>query len=353
MSGIDITEVDIDIVLTSLPSVGLLAAASSHTDDSATRALEEFGQSPRALSILRRMGYLIYCGGEWEMEKGLRAAVMSEAIENNRTHWNEWQHYYFRVAEDGGGVEQPFYMSSGIGLAYHGAEVNIDTGLNYYREVSHINSLAISNCALNLATEQTRRGLLDTSNSTLIFLRGMTYYRMGRDAEGIRLLRQLVNSSEPSREVAVAQHLVGHWDCTNSKGGGTSAAQSLMRASHKNAAKRNDKQHLSQVKHSMGVCMLKTKSPKLYDSAIRLLEQSLVLADELGDEWGRAMILHSLGRGLLKRRHSRGRARECLEESLRIGESLGYMGHVNLVRATLRSCSGGKSSRKSNSNRKV
>lgn len=325
-----------------VPEVILLSAADSHTDQSALLAMKEFNLRASSMTILHEMGLTEGSGVEWRVAPELRAAAIDFGMEQRPSFWKSAHEHYFRVSAGEVRPERPAYMNWGLGSAYHGVELDKAVGLANYRSIAHVESLALTLSSLRLSEEQTARGLIDKDDPALIFLRGMAHYRMDDLGQAIPLLRRIANLDEPSKEVAVAKHLVGRFDCLRSnKGSSTKGPQSMLRESHKSAAKRSDKPHLAQVKHTMAVCMLHTSQTGLANPAIRQLQQSLSLTRELGDVWGEAMVLHTLGQALtgLKGRHEE--AIEALKRSLEIGEDLGYMDHVDKVQDSLRRVSGG------------
>lgn len=320
--------------LAHLPELALLSAASSLTDDLASSAMAEFGFASDAVQVLLGLGLAVEAGGEWRVRPDLRSEAILYATSSASELWRDAHRYYFGIASESPADATPLYLKSGPGLAYHASEFDPQLGLEGYRLVAHIDSLATSLTSVRLAEEQSRRGVIDQESPTLVFLRGMTLYRMGRLSEAIDILRQIAALNEGTREVAVAQHLVGHWDCIRSSAGDPESARKLLKDSHKNAVKRHDMQHLAHVKHSMALCILKS-SPTRQGTAIRLLRQSLQLVRDSGDTWGEAKVLHSLGQALSGTPTGSSEARDLLTSSLSIGQQLGYLRHVRSVEESL------------------
>lgn len=328
--------------LARIPGIALLAAARAHTEGSALRVLSEFGYDMRLFDFLKQFGYLWRAGHEWTIDQELRKAVESISSDVELTIWREAHSYYFDVANHQESYsDQPAYIAYGPGSAYHGTELDPVLGAEGYKTVAHVDSLAVSLEAMRLATEQGRRGLIDLSSSDLRFLRGMTYYRMGRMHEAIDVLRPISKEVSATREVSVAQHLVAVWDCKRGSERDSSNAPELFRASLKIASIRGDVQHQSHVLHSMAICMLERKDRDYY-TILDLLEKSLKLNGQLDDEWGRAKILHSLGQVLGQRRSNRDRALAALNESVSIGKRLGYQEHVSKVLESISRAKAGK-----------
>jgi len=163
----------------------------------------------------------------------------------------------------------------------------------------------------------------------------MTYYRSQRQREAVELFRLFIAEDDGSRDVAIAQHLVAHWECQHGSSEDAAKSGTLFRKSLKSGVIRGDKWHQAQVKHSMALCIAKQR-PKAVAEAIELLESSLALLADSGDEWGRAKVLHSLGQILTAVPRDHKRARSYLEESRAIGLKLGYRRHVRLVEGSLR-----------------
>lgn len=321
--------------LAKVPEVILLAAANSHTDASALRALSEFKLDNRILDLLKRCGYVWRAGNEWNIDSNLRMAVQEFAARSEPEIWRDAHSYYLSLTNrSDDSSDEPAYLRYGPGYAYHGTELDPRLGVEGYKAVAHVDSLAVSLEAFKLSLEQGDRGLLDLGSLDLLFLRAMTFYRMGRMHESIEILRRISHEDALTREVAVAQHLVAYWDCRRGDSRNIENTAALFKSSLKNAVLRNDVQHQSHVKHSMAVCMLERNEPN-HDLIIKLLKSSLELNTNLKDEWGRAKILHTLGQALGQGTRSRGMALDALKESRLIGIRLGYQLHVAKVDETI------------------
>lgn len=315
------------------PEVMVLAAASSQTDTSAMRALATFGFGESILEPLAAFGFITRSANEWQIERGLRGRVLSE-VTRHEALWRDANLHYLQYAgSPAEGV--PAYLASGPGFAYHSTEVDPETGVQNYSEVAEIESLAANLQGLTLATEQQSRGLIQSDSPDLRFLRAMTYYRSHRQQEAIGLLRELVHLDNGSRDVAIAQHLVAHWDCQNGTEEDARASRALFRRSLRNSLEREDGWHQAQVKHSLALCIAKWR-PKDRQQAIELLESSLDLLTRENDTWGRAKVLHSLGQILTAYPVEYQRAMAALDESRDLGIALGYQGHVSRVDDSLR-----------------
>lgn len=315
------------------PEVVVLAAASSQTDTSATRALNAFGFGESILEPLAAFGFITRSANEWQIERGLRGRVLA-AVPSHAALWREANLHYLQYAGSSAkGV--PAYLASGPGFAYHSTEVDPETGVRNYSEVAEIESLAANLQGLTLATEQQTRGLIESNSPDLRFLRAMTYYRSHRQQEAIELLRELVHLDDGSRDVAIAQHLVAHWDCQNGTEQDARASRLLFRRSLRNSMGREDAWHQAQVKHSLALCIAKWR-PKDRRQAIELLESSLDLLAREEDTWGRAKVLHSLGQILTTPPIEYQRAMAALVESRNLGIGLGYQGHVSRVDDSVR-----------------
>lgn len=314
------------------PEVVVLAAASAHTPKSADDALRVFGFDDSVLTPLRMFGFITQTAGEWQFEPGLRKQVLANLSKNGDLWVRANRHYLSLAGSSAAGT--PVYLATGAGRAYHSTELNPATGVREYRAVANVDSLATNIQGLNLADEQTERGLIEIDSRDVLFLRAMTAYRSQREAEAIALLREFIEHDDESREVAIAQHLVAHWDCRHTAPNKNENFIPLFKKSLRSGARRKDNWHRAQVLHSMALCIAKQK-PKNVHRAIKLLLTSLDLLTEADDQWGRAKVLHSLGQilgrmpGMYKQAHSR------LAESRQIGLELGYEGHVRRVDASI------------------
>lgn len=310
------------------PEVVVLAVASSQTDTSARRALAAFGFGESILKPLADFGFITRSANEWQIERGLRGRVLAAATSDTGL-WREANLHYLKYA--GSSAEGvPAYLASGPGFAYHSTEVDPETGVRNYSEVAEIESLAANLQGLGLATEQQARGLIESNSPDLRFLRAMTYYRSHRQQEAIELLRELVHIEDGSRDVAIAQHLVAHWDCQHGTEQDARASRLLFRKSLRSSLEREDAWHQAQVKHSLALCIAKWR-PKDRQQAVELLESSLDLLASEEDVWGRAKVLHSLGQILTTPPVDYQRAMAALVESRNLGIGLGYQGHVRKV----------------------
>ena len=322
--------------LASDPAVIVLAAAASHTEQSAIEALQTFGYRTETVASLDRFGFLVHAGTEWRVSSDLRTLVGQIAGSNNSVGWLDAHQHYFEIAVATPALDDPNasprYLRTGPGYAYHGTEISRSDDFQGYRGVALIESLAVSVEALKLAEEQVDRAVPRVDG--LDFLRAMTLYRSGQQSQAVELLRPLAASSGVGPDVAVAQHLVARWDC---KWGDDSTVGSyihMFRKSRANAVARQDTWHRAQVEHSMAICMLR-RSEGDREAAINLLRHSLDLLSEVGDTWGRAMVLHTLGQAEGRTPRQKRVAQAHLRESRELGAQLGYTRHVEMVSESL------------------
>jgi tetratricopeptide (TPR) repeat protein len=317
------------------PEIVVLAAARAHTGRSAARALAEFDLENHWLEKLDRLGFLLRTASEWRLDPRLRQAVLDN-LDRDSGLWRSAHEYYLGTAElDNDGNDVPAYLRLGPGVAYHGSELDAEWGTQAYGDIAQINSLSVSAIALRMADEQSQRGVIDPKDNRILFLRGMTLYREGKVTAATQILREVGSQEFPSRERAIAQHLVAKWDCERGEPY-LAESREWFKSSLQWAVSNQDSQHLAHVKHSMALCLL-SQGGKNYDRAVSLLRDSLALTQTNEDEWGRAMVLHSLGRALMQQPRHRPEARRLLNASREIGVSLGYRHHVELVDRTLKS----------------
>lgn len=317
--------------LAEVPAIVALAAGHSHTAASSSRLLSDFGFNARTVETLHDFGLLIRSGDEWRLASGLRKRVLTLTDAQSLEIWNQAHQHLLAEARLLEGDQLPEYQVSGAGLAYHGTEVDAVAGLEAYRELAIVNSVALSMSLVRLANEQVTRGLIHEDETSVLFVRGMAYYRTGMWHEAVDLLRRVAAMEGSTRETAIALHLVGNWDCLRSRNGDSESARQMLSRSHKLAAKLGDEAHLAHVKHTMALCLLKRDGKRHRQTALKLLRQSLALTRSEGDTWGEAKVLHSLGKQIL----GTTEGREALERSLLIGQELGYLRHVESVHESI------------------
>ncbi len=328
-------EIAVITELLDIPEVALLAAAPSHTDQSALRAIAEFGYSEAVLPDLYRFGLVIRSENEWRLTASIRDSLTTTLRALRRDVWLQAHEYFFsRTAQLEGGHEDPVYLRTGPGYAYHGSEVDTSGEFHGYLQVAQIESLSVSLSAWRLAREQSVRGVVSADSPDLRFLEAMTLYRSGQVDEAVRILRPISYSGKDSAHAAIAQHLVARWDCRHVELDELSGVLGMFAASLDNGLRRGDVWHCAQVLHSTAVCMLRHNADTA--EAISILNESLRLLDRTGDEWGRAMVLHTLGKALGTSFESRDDALSALVESRAIGERRRLNRHVRAVEKTMR-----------------
>lgn len=333
------TQTDTLADLASSEGMAVLAAAPSSTDSMARLALAELGYDVDLVTQLRRFGFLTEAGGEWRLNRDLRTIAIDRALKSDQATWTNAHEFYLAQASDDS-VDAPTYLWSGPGVAFHTAEIDHPEGLEIYRELAHIESSVISKQSLILAKEQTTRGVIDANSVEFAFLEGMSFYRNGRKRESIAILRKISGLDDESQEVAVAQHLVGHWDCLRGLAEDRQSARDLLTRSHQIGEDLHDLRHLAHVKHSMALCILKDAGSDQTSRverrrAVALLRESLSLLEAADDEFGRAKVMHSLGRALTADPERRSEGSRLLAQSRQIGIDLGYMRHVQIVDKTV------------------
>jgi len=231
----------------------------------------------------------------------------------------------------------PWYMRSGVGVAYHSTQVDPDAGLAEYANRAADGPERASWLVDRLAQEQAELGLLSTSSPKLMYVHGMRLYREGQIADAIPFLEPLAASKDYSRPCAISKHLVGRYYAAEGPPEKYSDGIHLLRRSIVLGSELGDNEHLGQVRHTLAWVYLNKDWAQRQDVIIELLNESLEALDAAGDVFGRAQVLHTLGRAYShKGKHQDGRrAVALLRESLAIGESEGRTFHVLLVLRTL------------------
>lgn len=310
------------------PLVVLLSAGRAHTTKSAKDTLAAFDQPEAAVDTLTELGLLSSTGGELRVLEPLRQAALLTGRKAAGTAWMAYQGFYLDMALDRTALERPHYMRSGVGVAYHGAELSSEVGLASYLRIAHEEPIAIAIEGTRTAGEQERRGVLPAEAPELIFLHAMTEYRAGLRESAVERFRKIVDLENPEREVAIAQHLVARSDCQT--GGDQQEIKRLFASSLASGKRRDDVFHQVHVMHSMAACIVSRRNPRLRE-ARALLTEALTMIDD--EPWQRAQLLHTLGR--LDGKRGLSVARSELEESAKLGRELGRMWHVQAVERTL------------------
>jgi tetratricopeptide (TPR) repeat protein len=231
----------------------------------------------------------------------------------------------------------PWYIRSGVGVAYHSTQVDPDAGLAEYANRASDGPERASWLVDRLAQEQAELGLLSKSSPELMYVHGMRLYREGQIADAIPFLEPLAASNKYSRPSAISKHLVGRYYAMEDPHQKYAEGIHLLRRSIVLGSELGDNEHLGQVRHTLAWVYLNKDWSKRQDVIFELLEESLEALDAVGDVFGRAQVLHTLGRAYSRKgkRQDARHAVTLLRESLAIGESEGRTFHVSSVLRTL------------------
>lgn len=321
-----------------------LSAAEALTDGLAQIILTLAGvPNPIDLvNVVHGCDFVVHRDAEWRLTDDARQFLRSELAKESALKHDV--HSVLLALSSRAGVKAddsivllPNYLVTGPGLAYHSAELDVLSGLSEYSELGHIENAQIGWLANRLATDQQARGVLPAGSLQLNFLRGMVLYREGRHSEALELLRPLSESRDESREVAVATHIVGKLDAQH--GDELLAAIKMLRRSLRIGRSLGDERHIAHASHSLALALLRRgqRGQRERPEALGLLDESAKITARIGDIFGLAKVLHTAGQA---RSHpgpgkDPARAQRELQESLRIGEQLGYRRHQARVLRTL------------------
>jgi tetratricopeptide (TPR) repeat protein len=183
----------------------------------------------------------------------------------------------------------PRYLFTHAGIAYHAAGSGDKARAFKHYGMAGFGPLSGRQwLALKLFEEQSSEGVLPSGTIEELFLRGMVAYREGRHRDARPLFEKIVESDQSRLEVSISAHLLGNMEAR----------------SH----------------------------PRRAES---LYKQALATAIDLGDEFGEAQILHSIGVMLSRDSNRVQDAQDALWRSAEIGRALGEFGHVAKVQHTL------------------
>lgn len=188
---------------------------------------------------------------------------------------------YDQVARE---AEVPYYLGLPAGVAYHRTALDEHSYPLY--AATYGGTVGERWLAARLAGEQLALGVIPTGAIEPTFLVGMNQYREGDRSAALQTLRPIAFSEETRIEVAISAHVY---------------ARSLRR-----------------------------RDPR---GSIALLSRSLGILEALGDQFGQAQVLHTLGQ-LLWHEDPRS-AERLLRRSIDLGRSLNRLLHVSEVLHTL------------------
>ena len=220
-------------------------------------------------------------------------------------------------------AEVPAYLRTFSGLAYHKSRLDLEEGLQEYRNGAFGVCDGTYWLAGVLAAELQDVGVIPRDELLPTFIQGMYEYKEGRRREALARLRQVAVSPLLLLEVAISKHLVGINDRNPIQ------AEELLNDSLRILRELNNTFGVAQVEHSLG--NLLSEQGRRWSEAEELYRDSLRIAKELGHEFGVAQVEHSLANLLARQRGSWSEAEELYSDSLRIGKELGHEFHVAQV----------------------
>ena len=207
-------------------------------------------------------------------------------------------------------AEVPAYLRTFSGLAYHKSRLDLEEGLQEYRNGAFGVCDGTYWLAGVLAAELQDVGVIPRDELLPTFIQGMYEYKEGRRREALARLRQVAVSPLLLLEVAISKHLVGINDRNPIQ------AKELLNDSLRILRELNNTFGVAQVEHSLG--NLLSEQGRRWSEAEELYRDSLRIAKELGHEFGVAQVEHSLANLLARQRGSWSEAEELYSDSLRI-----------------------------------
>lgn len=281
-------------------------------------------------------------GEEWELDPtlkhhfqpGLYDTVTGRSVA--RTLLKIAQNAYAGNLLEQDVISLPWYILSGVGVPYHETQLDAESGMEEYLNITVDGSHHVTWLASQLAHEQAAIGLLSGRGAELSYMNGMALYRSGRIDEAVPALKGFATSKGRSKPVAVAKHLVGRYYVENYPKKYQEGINLLQRSLDLGNALK-DSEHIGHVSHTLAWAYLLKNWPKRQEDVFKLLSMSLEQLEKTGDQVGRAKVLHTLGRAQARRgRHQDTvRAEATLRESIRIGEQCGMTAHVLATLHTL------------------
>ena len=248
----------------------VLSAAESLTDELAAYLLEEITDPRRPSKLINALhvcDFVFERNSEWNFAPAVRKHLL-ERLSEQPDLFRMAHGRLLQVSRSSGlrreFSELPRYLVEGPGEAYHASALVPSEGLPKYAAIALFGQGGQQWLAARLAREQQAFGIIPPQSLEVDFLQGMVCYREGnlRDAE--QLLRRVSEEVSDRIEVAIALHIVGRLD---GQRGRTHQAESE-------------------------------------------LNRSLAIHRILGDTFGEAQVLYSLGRLVGRDRSRSGEADE-------------------------------------------
>jgi hypothetical protein len=319
-------------------SLAVLALPESLTDELALVLLNdaEVDDPVGDLALVRGGNLTVVRDDEWRLDARVRTELLKYATE---TMGDRPRLHALLAAVAGGARTEvladrlPTSYRDGSALAYHVAEVDASAGLHAYENSALDLRPGATWLSGMLAREQQERHILPDEAPELNFLFAITKYHDGKTAEAIQLLRPIAERRRVDRVTAFATHLVGQNDVLYGKGAAQGRGIRMLRRSLRIGEDLGDVTHISHASHTLALALLMRDRKQSGDEAEALLERAYELADHLGDDFGRAKILHTWGQSQMysRDRAARRNAKAMLQQSLAIGQSLGIRRHQAAV----------------------
>lgn len=328
---------------TALLGLQVLAVPEALTDHMALSLLVDCGiEEPDVLlDVVQSSDLASYRNTEWRLVDAARADLLVQL----RRHEELWTSVHRRVLDHARHVglcsaELPYYLRSGVGMAYHTAALDVDAGLQQYSELgvdeTDDNKGRVW-LASRLAGEQSELGIIPVEADEVRFLRAMGFHHDGQIAEAARLLRPLAESRRLSLESAIATHLVGQFDAGVATPQHRGRAIRMVKRSLSLGLELGNDKHVAHVQHTLANLWIRYEPETRLHEAFRMLDSSLNSLSAQGDTFGVAKVLHTYGRALTRTRREDQvqRGQSMLMQSLELGRALGKRHHQAMVLKTL------------------
>ncbi len=314
----------------------VVAAPESATDDLIRHLLVLGGWSSEwaaaLIGAIHRCDFVVERNSEWHLAPSARSELMKTLVGDHDLSLL----VHSRLLElatpggsDGFDGEFPRYLREGPGRAYHGVFVNAPGALQEYGAIAEGPRSGQQWLASRLATEQVDLALIPADAVEVLFLQGMVAYREGRVRDAEPKLRKVANTDVTRHEVAVAAHLIGGMDARRYRS--RPRGEKLLRKSLELLDELGDPFGEAQVLHTLG--QLVGRDSGRSEEAETQLRKSREIGEVLGNRNHQAQVLYSMARvvGVLP-----STAEELLRESLRLNRAISNKSGERIVRAELR-----------------
>ena len=293
-----------------------LSAAESLTDELALYLVEltDFERPSNLINALHVCDFVVERNSEWNLAPSVRDYLLDK-LSGHPELFKAVHGRLLRVSRSpevrSAFSEVPRYLVEGPGEAYHASALDPSAGLPKYGALAVSGQRGQQWLGARLAREQQTLGILPPQSLEVDFLQGMVYYREGDIEEAEPILRSVSEVGADRIEVAIALHIVGRLD---GRRGRTRLAETELKHSLEIRERLGDKYGEAQVLHTLGQLIGRNRSRT--GEAEGLLRQSITLRRELRDKHGEAQVLHTLGQLIGRNRSRTGEAEGLLRQSI-------------------------------------